>query len=249
VRLTPPKMGGTRVAAFENIGLEEGNEALRRFLVGDDDLNTMLTKIILITTEAVSGCDLASITLIRDGKPMTPVFTEKIALALDESQYASGDGPCLAAIRHRGVEQSTTASEERWPAFNAAAARHGVVATLSVPLVDGETAPGGLNLYSKTAPFDDEAQRIACAYADQLGLAAANAASYKGAAELAEQLQEALESRAVIEQAKGILMAAQKCSPDAAFDILRRASQNQNRKLRHVATDIVNRYAKTDGID
>jgi GAF domain-containing protein len=145
------------------------------------------------------------------------------------------------------VEQSTTASEERWPAFNAAAARYGVVATLSVPLVDGETAPGGLNLYSKTAPFDDNARRVACLYGDQLGVAAANAASYKGAAELAEQLKEALESRAVIEQAKGILIASNKCSPDAAFDILRRASQNQNRKLRHVATDIVNHYASAGG--
>ena len=228
-------------------GLERGREALRRFLVGEDDLNGMLTKITLLATETVPGCDLASITMLRRGEPRTPVFTDKTALELDEAQYDAGDGPCLAAIRQRGVEQTQTAYETRWPTFSAAAAEAGVLACLSVPLADDRAVLGALNLYSTTtSAFDEEARNVACLFADQLGLAAANATAFVEAYELSQQLQQAMESRAVIEQAKGILMAAQDCDPDEAFQILVRASQNQNRKLRAIATEIVARRAKRD---
>ncbi|HEX2046665.1 MAG TPA: ANTAR domain-containing protein [Acidimicrobiales bacterium] len=228
-------------------GLENGREALRRFLAGEDDLNGMLTKITLMATETVPGCDLASITLLRRGEPRTPVFTGKTALALDETQYRFGYGPCLAAISQRGVECVDVATDTRWPAFADAASEAGVRACLSVPLADDHTVLGALNLYSTTdTGFDENAREVACLFADQLGLAAANATAYAEAYELAQQLQQAMESRAVIEQAKGILMAAQGCDADEAFQILVRASQNQNRKLRAVATEIVARRAKRD---
>ncbi len=230
---------------FPHAGLEQGREALRRFLVGEDDLNAMLTRIAIIATETVPGCDLASITMLRRGEARTPVFTDKAALALDETQYRSGDGPCLAAIRHRGVEHFETTSDDRWPAFSAAAAKAGVLECLSVPLADDQAVLGALNLYSRTAgTFGQDAREVACLFADQLGVAAANAMAYVEAYELSQQLQQAMESRAVIEQAKGILMAAQGCDADEAFQILVRASQNQNRKLRAIATEIVARRSK-----
>ncbi|MGH9263454.1 MAG: ANTAR domain-containing protein [Acidimicrobiales bacterium] len=230
-------------------GLEQGREALRRFLVGDDDLSAMLTRIAIIATETVPGCDLASITMLRRGEARTPVFTDKVALHLDEVQYGLGDGPCLAATRHRGVEQVETTSDTRWPTFAATAAEAGVLACLSVPLADEQAVMGALNLYSKTAAtFDERAQEVACLFADQLGVAAANAMAYVEAYELSQQLQQAMESRAVIEQAKGILMAAQGCDADEAFQILVRASQNQNRKLRAIATEIVTRRRKRVGL-
>jgi GAF domain-containing protein len=230
---------------FPHAGLDQGREALRRFLVGDDDLNTMLTRITIIATETVPGCDLASITMMRQGKPRTPVFTDKVALELDETQYRLGDGPCLAAIRHRGVEHVETMSDTRWPTFSAAAVKAGVFECLSVPLSDDQAVLGGLNLYSNTADtFDDRAREIACLFADQLGVAAANAMAFVEAYALSQQLQQAMESRAVIEQAKGILMAAQGCDADEAFQILVRASQHQNRKLRAIASEIVARRTK-----
>ena len=226
-------------------GLDAGREAFRRFLAGEDDLNTMLSKVILIATETVPDCDTASITMLRSGTPVTPVFADKTALELDKVQYDTGDGPCLAAIRHRGVEHVTTASDPRWLDFNAAAQRAGVFATLSIPLCHDDVVLGGLNLYSRTTQeYDDEDRELACLFADQLGLAAANATMYAESYELSKQLQEALESRAVIEQAKGIIMGAQRCGPDDACDVLRRASQNQNRKLRAIAIEIVERYAR-----
>jgi GAF domain-containing protein len=234
------------MSEFPQTGLDAGREALRRFLAGDDDLVAMHTKIALIATETVPGCDIASVTMLKAGKPHTPAFTGKTAKLLDETQYKLDDGPCLAAMRHRGLEHVSTASNDRWPGFLSAATEHGVLATMSVPLGNHETVVGALNLYSKTVSvYDTGARSVACAFADQLGVAVARATVYAESFELAQQLQQAMASRAVIEQAKGILMAAQRCSPDEAFAILVRASQNQNRKLRAIAAEIVERYNKT----
>ena len=233
------------MADFPQAGLDAGREALRRFLTGDDDLASMQTKIALLATETVPGCDLASITMLRAGKPVTPAATSKTAKALDETQYELGDGPCLSAIRHRGAEHLRTSSDDRWPEFSAAALERGVLSVFSVPLGNNESVLGALNLYSETeAEYDSAARTLACAFADQLGAAAARVTMYVEGYELSHQLQQAMESRAAIEQAKGILMAAQRCSPDAAFNILVRASQNQNRKLRAIAEEIVERAAR-----
>ena len=223
-------------------GLVQGLEALGRFLAGSDSLDEMLTKITLVATESIPGCDLASITVLRDGVPSTPAASDKTATELDEAQYQANDGPCLAALRHRGVETADIELDRRWPAFDQAAMARGVVGVLSVPFVSDEDVRGGLNLYSRmTRVFSADAVALAERFGDQLGLATANLVVLANAAELADQLELAMESRATIEQAKGIIMAANRCSPEAAFDILRQASQNQNRKLRDIAHDIVER--------
>ena len=84
-------------------GLDAGREALRRFLAGEDDLAVMHTKIAVIATETVPGCDMASITTLRGGKPTTPAFTGKFALLLDETQYK------LRAIAAEIVDRHTHA--------------------------------------------------------------------------------------------------------------------------------------------
>jgi GAF domain-containing protein len=222
--------------------LDDGREALRRFLVGEDDLTSMLTKVALLSADAIPGTDMTSITMLLRDEPHTPAYTDKRALELDQVQYALGDGPCLSALRHQGVEQVATATDDRWPTFSSEAQNRGVTSVLSAPLTDGETAKGALNLYSQSG-FDEDAPALACLFADQLGLAAANVALFAEGATMADHLRSAMESRATIEQAKGILMGAQRCGPEQAFDILRRASQGQNRKLRDIATEIVDRYA------
>ena len=80
-------------------------------------------------------------------------------------------------------------------------------------------------------------------FAAQAAVVLANAEAYWASRALASQLEEALASRAVIEQAKGILMATQRCGPDAAFALLRSESQNTNRKVRDVAADYVRRVS------
>jgi GAF domain-containing protein len=233
------------MVAYED-GLDSGREALRRFLTGDDTMQTMLTTLARIAVDSVPGTTMGSITIMTRTRPMTPVHTDDRALALDEAQYANGLGPCLAAIEHRGIERASIAScEEIWPAFTAAAREHGVRSVLSTPILAGEAAVGGLNLYSMTVPnFSDDGVRSAALFADQMGVAAARALLYAEGYELAQQLQVAMESRAVIEQAKGILIGEQRVSPQEAFDILRMASQRENRKVRAIAAEIVERHAR-----
>jgi hypothetical protein len=228
-------------------GLDAGREALRRFLAGDDDLQSMLSKIAVIAADTIPGVDAASITMMAGGVPRTPAYSDKLAFDLDQVQYDLGDGPCLCAIRHQGVEHMTTEPDaEHWPTLRAQARERGVRAVVSAPLIDREVAKGALNLYSQSG-YDPETRDVASLFADQLGIAAVNATLYLEGSVLAAHLQRAMESRAVIEQAKGILMRSEHCGAEPAFEILRKASQRQNRKLHEVASEIVERYSGIAG--
>jgi hypothetical protein len=111
---------------------------------------------------------------------------------------------------------------------------------LCVPLVVKDEAVGVLNLYSKTAGgFSDDDREMAALFSEQAAVACANAAVYWQRVSLTEQLREALESRDVIGQAKGILMVRRGCNADAAFELLRLRSQRRNVKLREVAAEVV----------
>ena len=227
--------------ALPESGLAAGREALLRFLTGEDDLSSMLTTVTLIANDTIPGADSTSITMLSRGEPRTPASTDKRSFDLDQKQYQLGDGPCLSALRHQGIEHLVTASDGRWPEFETAARQQGVAQILSAPMMDGEASRGALNVYSDSE-FGPEAAEIASLFADQLGIAAINATLYVEGRVMADQLQQALESRAIIEQAKGILMGAERCSSEQAFDMLKRASQGQNRKLRDIASEIVDRY-------
>lgn len=221
----------------------ESQHVLGQFLGGERAFAGALDRLADVALEELAGADAVSITVVRDGVPKTPAFTDKRILALDETQYEDGDGPCLAAIRQCGIEEFQVRIDRRWPRFAEAAAAAGVVGVLSVALLgDDESPVGGLNLYSRSVSRLDAADRDhAVRLAAVVGIAVANALRYDAVATLAAHLERALASRAVIEQAKGILMAAQRCSAEEAFDLLRRASQRENRKLRDVAAQIVGR--------
>jgi GAF domain-containing protein len=129
---------------------------------------------------------------------------------------------------------------ERWPAFAAAANDVGMRSFLASPLIAADQAIGSLNLYS-TSPdgFDELDDALVALFSAQASVALANARLYRSAQRLSDQLQEALDSRAVIEQAKGVLMAQHRVGPEEAFELLRDRSQRENRKLRDVAREVV----------
>ncbi len=111
---------------------------------------------------------------------------------------------------------------------------------LSTPLALRERTLGSLNLYSRTeesfAPAEEQAAQ---AFAGQASVVLTNATALATSAMVNDQLREALVTRDVIGQAKGILMARQGCSADEAFDVLRRASQRANRTLADMAEELV----------
>jgi AmiR/NasT family two-component response regulator len=111
-------------------------------------------------------------------------------------------------------------------------------------LVTRNQVTGALNLYSLTQSFDSDDLAVAEAFATQAAVALRNAETYQRTRDLVDRLNEALASRDVIGQAKGILMAQARCDPDEAFDILRAESQRRNVKLRDVAAGLVRRTVK-----
>lgn len=216
-----------------------GVSGLSHFVVPSEDLAATLQRIADLSLQEVEDCDMAGITLLRDGSPVTAVFTDDEAPEIDTAQYESGSGPCLDAFRTGEILRITdTTTENRWPEFSAKSAEHGIRSTLSLPLVVGDAALGSLNLYSyAVAGFSEHAAAIV--FAAQAAVVLANSQAYWAAHHLSRQLETALTSRAAIEQAKGILMATRRCSADEAFEILRTESNTTNRKLREVAGDII----------
>lgn len=220
------------LAAFAELG---------RVKLSETSLDDFLSRVTAMALRALPGVADVSVTLVRPDGPYTAACAGELARALDERQYELGNGPCLqAAAEHRTISAPDTASDTRWAGWAQRAAAGGAGSVLSVGLPLLEDVNAALNLYGRRpAAFDDEAVIVAETFAGYAAVALANAYAYHDAADLARQLQEAMESRAVIEQAKGIVMAEQRCGPDEAFALLARISQNTNRKVRDVATAMV----------
>ena len=214
---------------------------LAKIVLGEP-LDVSLRQVAELAKQTVPGVEDVSVTLMENDKPRTVVFTGPLAVQLDERQYETGFGPCLDAaatgntITVDNQELATTA----YPDFSPVARSAGILHTVSVGLPLAQRVIGGLNIYGSDAlPFAQPVVELAEAFAGYAAVAVANAARYSSADEMAEQMRMAMKSRAVIEQAKGIIMARDNCDPDQAFAILTRTSQTRNVKLRIIAEDIV----------
>ncbi|UZJ27052.1 GAF and ANTAR domain-containing protein (plasmid) [Rhodococcus antarcticus] len=204
----------------------------------EDELVEYLDRCAGLATRTIGGADHAGITGHTDtGAPVTIAHTDKRTLVIDQSQYAAGDGPCLHAMRSGDlVRVDVATSRARWPQFTADSEHAGVRSFLAAPLGTGSTALGALNLYSDSpdgfGPDDDPLLLLLVEHATR---AITDYRLLTAAATHTRQLQEAMATRAPIEQAKGILMALHHCDSDTAFTMLRTESQNTNTKLNTVA--------------
>jgi GAF domain-containing protein len=211
--------------------------------LGETGLDEVMARVAELAKEAVPGAYEVSVTLVRDGGPRTVASTGEPAEALDRWQYDNHDGPCLdAAAGAKTVLVDEVAAERRWAGWAEHAGSVGVCSALSVGLPIRDRVIGAVNVYAKAVrTFDSEAVALAETFADYVAVVLSNADRYHATVELARHLRTAMESRAVIEQAKGIIMSQRRCGPDEAFAILSRASQAANRKLRDVAAGVVRR--------
>jgi GAF domain-containing protein len=194
-----------------------------------------------VAKRTVPGAEEVSVTLIDKKEAYTAAYTGQLALDLDELQYGKGYGPCLdAAAAATTLSLPDMTTEDRWPDWAARALQAGAHSSLSIGLPMHEQITGALNIYA-TEPkaFDDDAVVLGQTFAGYAAVALTNAHLYDAQANLAQQMQAAMQSRAVIEQAKGIIIGSRHCTPDEAFAILTRLSQDTNRKLRDVATALV----------
>jgi GAF domain-containing protein len=215
--------------------------SLTRYFVGNQTLDETLHQVADLTIQAVPSTDHVGITLLVDGKLKTSVFTHPEVPDIDRAQYRTGDGPCIDAYRTAtSYSIRSTLEPGRWQQFRESAARHGVLSTLSLPLMADDGAIGALNMYAEVEDaYDEDSQRVAALFASQAAFVLANAQAYWDARTLSENLDEAMKSRAVIEQAKGIIMSTMGCDEDEAIRVLIEQSQNQNIKVRDIAAELV----------
>jgi GAF domain-containing protein len=224
-------------------GTHEALAALSRISFATHSLGEVLQRITELAAASVPGADEVSITLLDDrDRARTVAFSGDLATVLDERQYAAGFGPCLdAAQSGETIRIDAASGDERYPDFAATALRagvHGVVA-IGMPLpYEGLAA---MNVYSRTpgAPLSEEALAAARTFSDHAAITIANAALLSSRSRVAEQLTTAMRTRAVIEQAKGVVATMCACDPEEAFEFLRKRSQSLNRKLHDIAAQVV----------
>jgi GAF domain-containing protein len=216
-------------------------ERLGRLSLRDESMEGLLGTVSDLAKSVMPGNPETSICLLINDKPTTPVYTGQLAMDLDESQYGRGYGPCLhAASTGELVEVADAQSETRWRDYMDSAVERGSLSSLSVPLPIREGVSGALNIYArKPNAFDEASRSVATKFAPYASVAAGNLHEYQSARDLAGNLQLALESRAVIDQAKGILMERHKLTADQAFQVLAQTSMKANKKVRVIADHLV----------
>jgi GAF domain-containing protein len=218
-----------------------------RTLFSAGNVADALDQLVHLAVSTIEGCDYAGIFMAPQGEVFTPFCTHPLVAVVDGLQRSTGQGPCLAALAEgEAFYASDLDEDDRWQNFGPAAVQKGVRSLFAVPLlVNG--APGALNLY---AAYPDAFGVIDRArgllLAAMAGLAFSAAQSHEDEERRTASLHAALASREVIGQAQGILMERERVSSDQAFDILRRASQHLNVKLRDIAQNLVDTGERPD---
>jgi len=199
-----------------------------------------LRKLVEVTVGTIEGCDAASISLLDGPTLGTHVETDPIGTQFEALQRSSGEGPSLDVVSDGGsIYVGDLAEDVRWPHFGPAAETTGIRSMLSLSISSNGTL-GVLSLFARYPRAFGVIDRAKALVLGALAsLAISEARTHEDEARRADDLRAALATREVIGQAQGILMERERITADQAFDILRRASQHLNRKLREVAQDLV----------
>lgn len=199
-----------------------------------------LQAVLDLALATIEGCDSAGIFVLQDGRVTTPVTSGPRAEQVETSQIRAQSGPGLDVLAHGApVFIEDLAVDTRWPAFTKEAAATGVRSLFALPLAADGTL-GALNLYAcYPAAFGAVDRAKGLVLAGLAGIALSLAQARDDDIRQAENLRNALSTRELVGQAQGILMERERITAEQAFDILRRASQHLNVKLREVAQDLV----------
>jgi len=188
---------------------------LQDALLSTESVEQFLHEMSILAAGLVRGGLSCGMTVESNGRPMTVACSDPVAAQVDEVQYKLDDGPCLHAMRDGHtvrIEDTTrmkdTSVEARWPEFEARAASHGIRSCLALPLTADGRSIGAINLYARTASaFGTAEARRAENFAENASGALPLALRLSSHVLLIEQLRSSLSSRAVIDQALGIIMA------------------------------------------
>ncbi len=218
-----------------------------RLLFSAGGVQDTLAQVVQVAVSTIEGCDRAGIFVVTDGLVTTPVHTDPVVAEVDALQRDTGEGPCLDAVAGGTVFYAgDLGNDPRWPRFGPEATSRGTRSLLALPLL-GDGTLGALNLYARYPDafgVIDRARGLLLAAV--AALAFATARTHEDEERRAANLQLALVTRELIGQAQGILMERERITPDEAFDILRRASQHLNLKLREVAQTLIETGERPD---
>jgi GAF domain-containing protein len=213
---------------------------LQQLLLATEDITDFLDELATLTVRVLPGELSCGITLRRNHEAITVASSDARASQVDEIQYGHHQGPCLHTLATgEEVVIDDLAADDRWD-YQMPALRHGVRSVLSLPLhADGQVI-GALNIYaSQPHAFGPSEQLLAWRFADEVSRALALAMRIAERTEISQHLQTALASRAVIDQAIGIIMGQNRCPAAEAFDILRTTSRHRKVKLLDTAIQII----------
>lgn len=232
--------------AAEQYGSDEISSAVERFgalLRTSMELPVVLQAVCGQIVATIPSADMAGVTILSAGscRPETVACTDERALDVDVDQYRANEGPCLDAARSRQVVRvRIDDAAQRWPLFAANVAGMGVASYLSAPLTTDEQHVGALNLYSYSdhgfTEIDEVLLQVFVAAVEGAVWNARRAEQWRSEA---EGLREAMRSRAVIEQAKGVLMALHGIDDVRAFEMLVEQSQQRNVRVCVLAVELV----------
>lgn len=219
-------------------------EDLAGLLVEEANLGELLEQILELTSRAVETSAAVSVTVVDDdGEYATAAASSQDARDVDDAQYAFDEGPCVEALRTGREHRFDDLTElERWPRFRDRALALGFGSVLAVPLRAGPQTIGCLNVFAaEPSSLAEEDRVLVRRIAAPAAATLANARAYRRVSRLAEQLQQALEGRALVERATGVLIADTGCAPEVATAQLRTAAQDQSRPVVEVAAELLER--------
>jgi GAF domain-containing protein len=197
---------------------------------------------VMASADALFGVDGTALMLVdRDQALRNLAVSDPRAGLLEELQEEHGEGPCVDAFEDKEpVAADDLATDDRWPAFAPAAAGGGLVAVLASPIPYSDQAVGVVAVFAGDPhPWTEAEQEAIVAFTELVALLILNAMEASERGKLAGELQLALSSRVVIEQAKGVLVGRHGLTTRQAFERLRRQARDQRRPLSEVARAVV----------
>ncbi len=215
--------------------------ALSRLSAAGLGLEGLLTSVACFAVRAIPGAEGAGLTLSEPDRSDTIVKSEPFVREIEDIQYGIDEGPCIsAAATGQTLRSGALSGDPRWPRFGPGVGRLGVHSVLALPLLTAGDVIGAINVYAHPRDaFDDRAEHIGQVFAEPAAIAVQNAQILGQTQRLVSNLQAALTSRAIIDQAIGIIISRTGDTAEKAFDRISRRSQAEHLKVAAIARQIV----------
>jgi anti-anti-sigma factor len=204
-------------------------------------IDAALRLVTALAGSTVEGADGVSVTLERDGRLATVASSNDTVVRMDDHQYTTGQGPCLAAAAEgHWFHIESLANEGRWPQFVPRAIEEGIASILSTPLMTGERAVGALNIYSNSErAFGPRQQELAAMFASQASGILIDAGADVIDEALGKRILDGLLARETIARAEGMLMAREHVTAEQAAATLHRSARTAAATVLLYAAEIV----------